>query len=55
SHPDLIGTPMLVLAGLAASGSTRVNRIYHIDRGYEEFENKLSALGAQIERSNDRV
>jgi UDP-N-acetylglucosamine 1-carboxyvinyltransferase len=40
----------LVLAGLVASNTTYVDRVYHIDRGYERIENKLRDLGAQIER-----
>ncbi len=47
---DLRASVSLVLAGLAASGQTEVNRIYHLDRGYEHLETKLSALGARIER-----
>jgi len=39
-----------VLAGLAAEGTTRVSRIYHLDRGYEALEVKLRALGAEIRR-----
>jgi UDP-N-acetylglucosamine 1-carboxyvinyltransferase len=40
----------LVLAGLAAEGETEVLRVYHLDRGYERLEEKLSAVGAPIER-----
>jgi UDP-N-acetylglucosamine 1-carboxyvinyltransferase len=40
----------LVLAGLAADGETEVNRIYHVDRGYERIDQKLRQLGAKIER-----
>jgi len=40
----------LVIAGLAAEGETTVNRIYHLDRGYESLEQKLRACGAEIER-----
>ncbi|MFQ5692945.1 MAG: UDP-N-acetylglucosamine 1-carboxyvinyltransferase, partial [Nitrospinota bacterium] len=47
---DLRASASLVLAGLAAEGETTVNRVYHIDRGYERIEEKLSALGARIER-----
>ncbi len=47
---DLRASASLVLAGLAATGETIINRIYHLDRGYEELEKKLSTLGAQIER-----
>jgi UDP-N-acetylglucosamine 1-carboxyvinyltransferase len=48
---DLRASASLVLAGLAARGSTRVNRIYHLDRGYERLERKLATLGADIERT----
>ena len=41
----------LVIAGLVASGETVVDRIYHLDRGYDRMEDKLRALGADIERS----
>ena len=47
---DLRASVSLVLAGLAAEGETVVNRVYHLDRGYERVEEKLSACGAQIER-----
>ena len=47
---DLRASASLVLAGLVADGRTQVERIYHIDRGYECIEEKLSALGAQIRR-----
>jgi len=47
---DLRASAALVLAGLAAHGTTEVNRVYHIDRGYEMIDEKLNALGAQIER-----
>lgn len=47
---DLRASASLVLAGLVARGSTRVNRIYHLDRGYEALERKLAVLGARIER-----
>lgn len=40
----------LVLAGLAAEGETVVNRVYHLDRGYEKLDEKLRAVGADIER-----
>ncbi len=48
--PDLRAGAALVLAGLAAAGTTEVRRIGHIDRGYENFEQKLQALGADIQR-----
>ena len=47
---DLRASAALVLAGLVAEGTTTVNRVYHIDRGYEKFEAKLNALGAGIQR-----
>jgi len=47
---DLRASASLVLAGLAAEGLTIVNRVYHLDRGYEQMEDKLSRLGAKIER-----
>ena len=47
---DLRASACLVLAGLVAGGETMVNRIYHLDRGYEKLEEKLSQLGADIER-----
>jgi UDP-N-acetylglucosamine 1-carboxyvinyltransferase len=47
---DLRASASLVLAGLAASGETRVRRVYHIDRGYERIEEKLSRLGGRIRR-----
>lgn len=47
---DLRASACLVLAGLVAQGETVVNRIYHLDRGYENMELKLMALGAQVER-----
>jgi UDP-N-acetylglucosamine 1-carboxyvinyltransferase len=47
---DLRASSSLVLAGLAAEGETVVNRVYHLDRGYERIEEKLSACGARIER-----
>lgn len=50
---DLRASAALVLAGLAASGETWVQRIYHLDRGYEKFETRLAALGADVERLRD--
>jgi UDP-N-acetylglucosamine 1-carboxyvinyltransferase len=47
---DLRASAALVLAGLAAEGTTIVNRVYHIDRGYEKIEQRLNPLGAKIER-----
>jgi UDP-N-acetylglucosamine 1-carboxyvinyltransferase len=47
---DLRASAALVLAGLAATGETQVNRIYHLDRGYEAMDVKLRQLGAQISR-----
>ncbi len=47
---DLRASVSLVLAGLAAEGETMINRVYHLDRGYERLEEKLAACGAAIER-----
>jgi UDP-N-acetylglucosamine 1-carboxyvinyltransferase len=47
---DLRASVSLVIAALAAEGETMVNRIYHLDRGFERLEEKLSACGATIER-----
>lgn len=47
---DLRASAALVVAGVAAEGSTEVRRVYHIDRGYEHIEQRFNALGAQIER-----
>jgi UDP-N-acetylglucosamine 1-carboxyvinyltransferase len=47
---DLRASASLVLAGLAAEGVTHVQRIYHLDRGYERIETKLKAVGARIRR-----
>jgi UDP-N-acetylglucosamine 1-carboxyvinyltransferase len=61
--PKLLGAPVmatdlrasvsLVVAGLVASGETVINRVYHLDRGYERLEEKLAACGARIERLRD--
>src|SRR5204863_1603368 len=48
---DLRASAGLVIAGLVADGQTVVDRIYHLDRGYEALEKKLAALGARIERT----
>ena len=60
---ELVGAPImasdiragaaLIVGALAAQGNTRINRIYHIDRGYEKIEERLSTLGARINRSNE--
>jgi UDP-N-acetylglucosamine 1-carboxyvinyltransferase len=47
---DLRASACLVIAGLIAEGETVIDRIYHLDRGYERIEEKLSALGARIHR-----
>ena len=47
---DLRASAALILAGLVADGQTKVSRVYHIDRGYERIEDKLRAVGADIER-----
>lgn len=51
---DLRASAALILAAFAATGDTWIQRIYHLDRGYERFEQKLSALGAKIERLSDK-
>lgn len=50
---DLRASVSLVLAGLAAEGETEINRVYHLDRGYERLEEKLATCGADIERLKD--
>jgi UDP-N-acetylglucosamine 1-carboxyvinyltransferase len=50
---DLRASVSLVIAGLAAEGETMVNRVYHLDRGFERLEDKLKACGASIERISD--
>ena len=45
-----IACPALVIAGLVANGTTRVNRIYHLDRGYEHIDTKLRKLGGKVKR-----
>jgi UDP-N-acetylglucosamine 1-carboxyvinyltransferase len=50
---DLRASMSLVIAGLAAEGETQVNRVYHLDRGYERLEVKLQGVGADIERAGD--
>jgi UDP-N-acetylglucosamine 1-carboxyvinyltransferase len=47
---DLRASASLILAGMAAEGTTVLSRVYHIDRGYQQIEKKLSALGADIRR-----
>jgi UDP-N-acetylglucosamine 1-carboxyvinyltransferase len=47
---DLRASASLILAGLGAEGTTVVDRVYHLDRGYERIEEKLKVLGAQIKR-----
>ena len=50
---DLRASVSLVIAGLAAQGETVVNRIYHLDRGFERLEEKLSGCGANIQRLSE--
>ena len=50
---DLRASVSLILAGLAAEGETIINRVYHLDRGYESVERKLSACGANIKRVSE--
>ena len=52
---DLRASASLVLAGLCASGETTVDRVYHIDRGYETIVRKLRSVGADIERISDNA
>jgi UDP-N-acetylglucosamine 1-carboxyvinyltransferase len=52
---DLRASASLVLAGLVAKGETIIDRVYHIDRGYEKIESKLRAVGANIERIRESV
>ena len=49
---DLRASVSLILAALVAKGKTKINRIYHLDRGYENIDNKLSKCGATITRGN---
>ena len=51
---DLRASAALILAAFAARGDTWIQRIYHLDRGYERFEQKLTAIGAKIERLSDK-
>lgn len=51
---DLRASAALVLAGLVGRGTTKIDRVYHIDRGYEKIEQKLRAVGADIERVNEK-
>jgi len=51
---DLRASAALVLAGLVAKGKTEISRVYHLDRGYERVEEKLSALGARIWREKEK-
>ena len=52
---DLRASAGLVLAGLVAHGETTVQRVYHIDRGYERIEEKLSGVGGKIWRESEEV
>jgi UDP-N-acetylglucosamine 1-carboxyvinyltransferase len=52
---DLRASASLVIAGLAAEGETHVHRVYHLDRGYECIEDKLSKIGAKIRRETDEI
>jgi UDP-N-acetylglucosamine 1-carboxyvinyltransferase len=47
---DLRASASLIIAGLVADGSTLIDRVYHLDRGYEKIEEKLRSVGAQVER-----
>jgi UDP-N-acetylglucosamine 1-carboxyvinyltransferase len=48
---DLRASASLILAGMVATGKTEVLRVYHLDRGYEQIEKKLKAVGAKIKRA----
>ena len=50
---DLRASVSLILAGLSAKGKSIINRIYHLDRGYEEIEQKLRSVGASIRRISE--
>jgi len=50
---DLRASVSLVVAALMAEGETMINRVYHLDRGFEQLEQKLSRCGARIERITD--
>jgi UDP-N-acetylglucosamine 1-carboxyvinyltransferase len=50
---DIRASASLIIAALCSKGETHLSRIYHIDRGYEKIENKLSLLGAKIKRVNE--
>jgi UDP-N-acetylglucosamine 1-carboxyvinyltransferase len=52
---DLRASACLVLAGLAAEGETRIARVYHLDRGYERLDAKLSGIGARVRRAAERA
>ena len=52
---DLRASASLVIAGLVADGQTTIERVYHLDRGYDRMEDKLTGLGASIERLTDEV
>jgi UDP-N-acetylglucosamine 1-carboxyvinyltransferase len=49
---DLRASASLVIAGLVAQGETTIDRIYHLDRGYERIEEKLARLGAKVRRAH---
>ena len=51
--PDIRASAALIIAALGINGASRVSRIYHLDRGYENFEQKMISLGAQIKRENN--
>ena len=50
---DLRASACLVLAGLAAEGSTHISRVYHLDRGYERIDQKLTSAGAEVSRERE--
>jgi UDP-N-acetylglucosamine 1-carboxyvinyltransferase len=50
---DIRGGASLLVAGLGASGTTKIHRVYHIDRGYDRVEEKFAVLGARIRRTTE--
>ena len=52
---DLRASASLVIAGLCAEGETLIDRIYHLDRGYDRMEKKLTAIGADVKRISGRA
>ena len=55
SRMSVRASAALVLAGMVGRGTTKIDRVYHIDRGYEKIEQKLRAVGADIERVSEKT